>query len=333
MLGRMAALLLLLGAWAGADTLDVLFLGNSYTYGNDLPGLVRDLSASGGRTVMTDQNTPGGYTLEEHSTDQQSLDRIALGNWNFVVLQEQSQIPTIPYWRDSSMYPAARMLDSLIRGQNPGRPCFFMTWGRKYGGQQHRGGHSSPDFRDFFHMQESLRTAYGRIATELAAELAPVGMGWARAKTLNPDVDLWTSDNSHPTIRGSYLAACVFHATLFNETPVGLGFHAGLDSAEARFLQECAEYAVLGVEEKPGSRPSPARLDICPNPCRGRVRARWTGRAGILRLTDVAGRVVFERPVAGPGSKMLDLSLVPPGIYLLEVLLEEKRTSVMLVRL
>ena len=314
------ALLLIAGPAPAAqsDTLRVLFLGNSYTYDNDLPVLLRDLSASGDRPVETDQYAPGGYTLMQHSTDPAGLAKVALGSWDYVVLQEQSQIPTIEYWRDSSMYPAARGLDSAITSLGQ-RTCFFMTWGRRYGGIQTWNGHSSPDFVDFFHMQESLRTAYTRIAEELPAELAPVGMGWARARTLNPDVDLWQADNSHPTVRGSYLAACVFFATLFDTTPVGLSFYAGLDSAEARFFQQAAEYAVLGVEESPKCE---LRTPNCPTIVRGVLflprdmglgtRSELPGNSAMSRaaLLDAGGRKVTDLV---PGEN--DVSALPAGVY------------------
>jgi len=159
-------LLLLLGSVPAAtgqpvDSLRVLWLGNSYTYSNDLPQLTADLAAAASKTLINDSNTPGGYTLAGHSTNATTLGLIAQGGWDYVVLQEQSQIPTIPYWREHSMYPAARLLDSLIV-QNGAATMFFMTWGREFGGQQCIDDYCSPDFVDFFHMQDSLASAYRR---------------------------------------------------------------------------------------------------------------------------------------------------------------------------
>jgi len=134
--------------------------------------------------------------------------------------QEQSQVPTIPYYRENSMYPSARFLDSLI-SQNEAQTLFFLTWGRRHGGQQMINGYVSYPFVDFFQMQDTLNIAYLGIAQELNAAVAPVGMAWAQAVTLNPQAELWQEDNSHPTLQGSYLTACVFYATLFNSSPVG----------------------------------------------------------------------------------------------------------------
>ncbi len=232
------------------DTLHVLFLGNSYTYFNGMPQMFEQLSLSGGEQVVTDMNAPGGYTLEGHSTNAISLERINLGTWDYVVLQEQSQIPTIDYWRYNRMYPAARVLDSLITSHNQ-NTAFFMTWGRKYGGQQIVGGYASPVFVDFFHMQDSLSAAYTQITNELSATLCPVGNAWATAVTMDSTVDLWQGDNSHPTIIGSYLAACVFYAVFFQSSPVGLEYTAGLPIEDAMFLQTVATQTVLAVSNQP----------------------------------------------------------------------------------
>jgi len=74
----------------------VLFLGNSYTYVNNLPQIIADIANSKGDTLIFESNTPGGYTLQGHYTNSTSLNKIMLGNWDFVVLQEQSQLPSFP---------------------------------------------------------------------------------------------------------------------------------------------------------------------------------------------------------------------------------------------
>jgi hypothetical protein len=235
------------GTASADDSLRVLFVGNSHTYVNDLPGLFSGLSEAGGRPVRTEASTFGGYSLENHVNTQATLDKIAQGSWSFVVLQEQSVIPTIHYWRYSSMYPASRLLDSLIQLQGA-RTAFYMTWGWKSGGSQTYGDSWSPDFRDYFEMQESLRVAYEEIAEELSATMVPVGMAFARARRVDSLVDLWQSDYCHATLEGTYLGACVFYAVLHGESPVGLGFHGDLDSATARFCQEIAWQTVSVAE-------------------------------------------------------------------------------------
>jgi hypothetical protein len=247
-------ILALVLAWAGTasadDSLRVLFIGNSHTYVNDLPGLFLGLSEAAGRPVRTDASTFGGYSLEDHTKTQATLDKIAQDSWSFVVLQEQSVIPTIHYWCYNSMYPAARRLDSLIQLQGA-RTAFYMTWGWKYGGSQTYGDSWSPDFRDYFEMQESLRVAYQEIADELSCTMAPVGMAFAGARRADSLVDLWQADYCHATLMGTYLGACVFYAVLHGASPVGLEFHGGLSPEVAQFCQEIAWQTVSAVAEAP----------------------------------------------------------------------------------
>jgi hypothetical protein len=248
----LAVVLVLAGAGAARadDSLRVLFIGNSHTYVNDLPGLFLGLSEAGGRPVRTDVSVFGGYSLEDHTSTQATLDKIAQDSWDFVALQEQSVIPTIRHWRYNSMYPAARRLDSLIRLQGARTVC-YMTWGWKYGGRQSYGDSLSPDFRDYFEMQESVRVAYQEIAAELSAAMSPVGLAFARARRIDSLVDLWQEDYCHATLEGTYLGACVFYAALHGANPTGLEFYGGLSPEDARFCQEVAWQTVSGVAEAP----------------------------------------------------------------------------------
>ncbi len=311
---------------APADSMRVLFIGNSHTYVNNVPAMVESLACAGGRLLRTDLSAPGGYALMQHCTTAATLNRIRLAAWDYVVLQEQSQIPVIDYWRFGGMYPAARTLDSLIR-DNGGSTMFYMTWGWKNGGQHTYGGYSSILFRDYFHMQDSVTPSYRMIADELGADVAPVGEAWRRAKTLDTAIQLHDWDECHATLQGSYLGACVFYAALFRADPTGLAYHAGLDSAQAVFLQDVAWQTVSGITA--AGRPLDARdpsLSLSPNPTRDRVLLRWLTTSpdasrpafALLRIHDRSGRLVRQSPVTGPRSA-LDLSGLPPGAYFLSL--------------
>jgi hypothetical protein len=323
-LSRLSLLPLLLAVVSSlhaGDTLRVLFLGNSFTFYNDLPHLFYELALSAGKPVVTDENLVGGYTLTQHSQDSTSLAKIALGAFHYVVLQEQSQIPTIEYWRYNAMYPTARFLDSLIRSADEST-AFYMTWGRKYGGVQVWGGESSPPFRDYFEMQDSLRSSYAMVAQELSATLIPAGMAWRLARIQDSLADLWQSDNSHPTLRGSYLAACVFYAVLCRANPTGLPYTGGLTPEDALLYQELAWQAVTGVAEgAPSERlPSPS-LRVSPNPFSHVACIASSLPDADIRILDVNGRTVLRRRCSGStticwnGQDDLDRTL-PAGVYL-----------------
>jgi hypothetical protein len=232
-----------------ADTTKVLFIGNSYTYVNNLPVLFENISRAGGKDVLTDISAPGGYSLENHLSNNETINKIISGVWNYVVLQEQSQIPAIEYYRYNSMYPSARILDSLINQYN-GNTVFYMTWGRRYGGQQCINAYCSPVFTNFYHMQDSLSSAYTQISNELNAIIAPVGNAWRLSVLTDSTVILWDADNSHPSLAGSYLAALVFYRKIFNELPSGISYTGGLAPAIAFYLQNIASTAPMITEKE-----------------------------------------------------------------------------------
>ena len=288
------SILTITSAWA-QDTLKVLFLGNSHTYFNDMPQLFANLSESGGHPVIFDSNTPGGHTLEQHSNNPTSLNKISLGIWDYVVLQENSQYPVINYLRYNSMYPAARELDSLITFFN-GTTTIFMNWGWRYGGQCEVNGHQSPLFEDYFHMQDSMTSACTEIAIELSAVLAPAGEAWRTAVTRDTTLVLWNPDNYHPALNGSYLTACVFYATFYDESPVGLEYSGGLSGDEALFLQQAAWETLTDIDDKYVQLPSSFKLyQNYPNPFNAQTTISFTlpkQQSVTLKIYDLLGREV-----------------------------------------
>ena len=243
---------LLIGLTANAQIIyrKVLFLGNSYIFVNDLPALTSALASSAGDSLYYDSNTPGGYTFGwqpiAHATDAVSLSKIGQEGWDFVIMQEQSQTPAIPALRDSCMYPGSIILHDSIKSANPcSRVLFFQTWGRRFGGIQcFTSNYCSPDFADFDQMQDSITAAYKGIADSLDDWIAPVGEAW-RWVIENHQVVLHSGDNSHPNIKGSYLAACVFYDVIFGKRSLGLSFYAGLGDT-AFLFQYAADTIVFG---------------------------------------------------------------------------------------
>ena len=222
---------------ATSDPVRILFMGNSYTLQNDLPDMVAALFRSDGFQVEVGMSAQGSWTLADHAASDESLDMIASGNWDYVILQEQSLIPALFEERNKEMYPAARVLDERIRASGA-ETILFMTWGRKQGLATH-------GFPDYASMQTALSAGTTEIAEELGALVAPVGSAWGRAIGDRPGIDLWDSDGSHPSVMGSYLAASVLYATIIQSSPKGVAYDAGLPAETERFLQRVAAETVL----------------------------------------------------------------------------------------
>jgi hypothetical protein len=164
-----------------SQTKKVLWIGNSYTSVNNLPLLTSNLALSAGDTIIYDSNTPGGMTFNAHSTDATTLQKIALGGWDNVILQAQSQEPSFsPSQVATQTIPYAQKLDSLIHVSSPcAETVFYMTWGRKYGDASNCANY--PPICTFSGMTDRLRSSYKFMADENEALLAPVGMAWKKA--------------------------------------------------------------------------------------------------------------------------------------------------------
>jgi hypothetical protein len=210
----------------------ILFIGNSYTYVNDLPDVFGALARSGGHAVEVGMDAEGGWTLSQHASSGTTRQLIASKPWDVIVLQEQSEIPSVEQLRQDQMFPAARELIALIQADGA-RPLMFETWA-------HRSGWPENGSLGYDAMQSGIDKGYHTIAQEQHVAVVPVGEAWRSLLASEGDPGLWQDDGSHPTIKGTYLAACVFYAAIFNESPQGLTYRASLSTQDANALQVIA---------------------------------------------------------------------------------------------
>jgi len=212
-------------------------IGRLFMFMNDLPNTFAELARSSGYEVNVDSSAKGGYTLEKHAADSDTLKIIDSAGWDYVVLQENSNIPRMESERRERMYPAARALDERIRNSGA-QTILLMTWG-------------SPDtlaergLDGFASEQEQVSAGFLTIAKELDALVAPVGIAWAKSLMQRPELELWQHDDVHASRSGTYLVACVFYAVIYQQSPKGLSYGAGLSEDTARFLQSIATETVL----------------------------------------------------------------------------------------
>jgi hypothetical protein len=94
-------------------------------------------------------------------------------------------------------------------------------------------------------MNARLRDAYLRIADSAQAAVSPVGVAWKYVRDNYPAINLYQQDGSHPSVEGSYLAACVFYTSLFHKSAVGSGFNPGIDPNTTIILQNVASSIVF----------------------------------------------------------------------------------------
>src|SRR6516225_6967146 len=201
--------------------LKALFIGNSFTARNDLPGLVAQLAAARGRRLEHRLISAGGASLRTHWNAGVAREAIQGGQYDHVVLQEQS---TLPIKNARRMHENVRLFDEAIRAAGA-RTTLYMTWARRNAPQS----------------QQAITDAYTGIGRELGATVVPVGLAWQTFLGKHDQPVLHDKDQSHPTLAGSYLAACVFLAVLLGENPVGIDVPvSGLSEQEMKLLQRAA---------------------------------------------------------------------------------------------
>jgi len=181
-------------------SLRVLFIGNSLTYYNNLPGTLRGVALTAGDTIYVEMIARPNYALIDHLTEHSGAEEaIRRGGWDFVVLQQGPT--TLPINRDSLVL-WTRMFDSIIHPTGA-RTALFMVWPQ---------GASAQGF-------ESVRIAYQDAARAVDGLFLPAGVAWQLALQRDGLVGLYGPDNFHPTPLGSYLAAITIYGKLTGHDP------------------------------------------------------------------------------------------------------------------
>ncbi len=226
----------------------VLFVGNSYTDVNNLPLMVRNLSSSMGKTLKFETQTMGGAQFSTHWNNIETsglLEKIQTGNFDYIVLQGQSQEVAFPDGQfNSSVYPYAKKLDSLINLYSPQtKVVFYMTWGYRYGDQQNCPYY--PPFCTYFSMSERLYQNYSLMAQDFGSLIAPVGAAWRASIIKDSTLVLHSGDNSHPSVAGTYLASCVFYSTFFQDSVYSQDVPSGMSATDCAYLQNISNTIIF----------------------------------------------------------------------------------------
>ena len=183
------------GLSAQHKKVSVLFIGNSYTYVNNLSLLVDSIVTAGGDTLDWDVSALGGYTLKMHAADVNTIAKINQQQWDYVVLQEQSQLPSFPPASvDMDVIPYALFLDSVIHANNScTQIVFYETWGRKYGDASNCAFY--PPLCTYDGMQQRLLESYKLMADTCHGIVAPVGEAFRNCIAYDSTVNLYQSEN------------------------------------------------------------------------------------------------------------------------------------------
>ena len=216
-------LLALAPSAAAAGTLRVLFVGNSLTAANDLPGTVAALARGSGTAIVYDVRAPGGFALEDHWQTTDVRDAIAQGRYDVVVLQ---QGPTSLPESRANLLEWGRTFSAAIRAAGA-RPAFFTVWPESW---------RSSAF-------DAVIYSYRAAARDNVALLLPAGLAWKRVLRANPALELYGPDGFHPSRLGTYLAAVTIASGLTGTPAVGME-RLGVAPRTAAILQRAAAAAL-----------------------------------------------------------------------------------------
>ena len=206
----------------------VLFIGNSYTYFADIPGLVQAMADSAGGDKIAIETVAGpDMALVDHWNEGTAKREIAEGGWEWVVLQ---QGPSSVQVNRDSLRTLTQMFGAEIAKVNA-KPALFSAWP------------SATRLQDFDRAIES----YSLAAADVSGILLPVAGSWKKAWETEPSLQMY-ADGLHPSAIGAYLAAATIYSKLLNKTPVGLpftlrtrtGLQLSVTSATGTILQNAA---------------------------------------------------------------------------------------------
>jgi len=220
-----------------------MFIGNSFFYyNNGMPGHLSLLEKAADPDHKQDYRatmvTIGGSGFDWHDVESYFRPN-AVGSYTFdddnnivfnkreklfdaAVMMDCSQCPIHP--RLKTVFTEYARKDSDIVRAHGATPVFFMSWA----------------YADKPEMTAELAEAYTTAGNANNALVIPAGLAFARARRQQPELNLYAPDKRHPSLAGTYLAACTSFAALTGRSPVGNSYHATIDEPTVRFLQTVA---------------------------------------------------------------------------------------------
>jgi hypothetical protein len=160
-----------------------------------------------------------------------------------VIMMDCSQCPVHPQLVSRFHENVRRQSKAVVI--HGARPILFMSWA----------------YADRPDMTAQLAEQYTLAGNANDALVIPAGLAFARAIASRPDIGLYQTDKRHPSMRGTYLAACTVYAALMQQSPLGNPYTAGIDPATAAFLQTTAWDTVQAYYRRTLSIHLPLRND------------------------------------------------------------------------
>ena len=216
------------------EPLKFLFIGNSYTYMNDMPGLFERMAKKSGKNVLVEKNTKGGASFRSHTGRKDMFEAIRKRKWDYVVLQGFSREMSFrPEHIDTASVPfIQQILDSIYYNNPCTHVRFYMTWGYDDGFKDRE------EVNTYDKMADSIRKGYEWVGSKFGLPVVPAGMVWRNVRN-NKGIDLYYKDRAHPNISGSYTVAATFFTAFFDE-PLRGNYISRMKNRHARKINKVA---------------------------------------------------------------------------------------------
>lgn len=223
------------------DEISVLFIGNSFTFMNNMPSIFKEIASSKGKKVIVDSVVQGGKNFEYHSNQTKTYQMIKSRNWDYIIIQGHSNELAQPDTKveTNSLPFAKKIVDSIRNSNSCTQVILYMTWGYKNGNSKWA------PIASYDSMQYRIKNQYLKFADLLDARVSPVGEVWKTIRANYAAINLYHADNQHPSLYGSYLSACTHYTTIFRESPIGNKAKVNVDQNIRQIIETNASQVVL----------------------------------------------------------------------------------------
>lgn len=214
----------------------ILFVGNSFTYYNDLPAMFESVAKAAGLDIEARMVTKGGWYLNRFADPQDEMgqklrEAYAQEKWDYVVLQDQSFNPAK---NSRDLVESAKIIREMM---NCGEQMLmYQTWSYQAGSEK-----LAATGLTYKEMHDALKNAYQAAADAIGGVCVPVGDAFSECFRRHPEIGLYCADAFHPSPEGTYLAACSFYAAISGKSPMELVTPEGVDDKAAEDLRKIAD--------------------------------------------------------------------------------------------
>lgn len=237
-------------------TLNILFLGNSLMYYNDMPELFAKIAAANGKKVNVKSVTKGSATISDFTDERtevgaQAIPLLKNQPWDLVIIEPSRRISPYENTVKAAELASAKKIQELARAAG-GDVLLYSVWGNNNGNvDEYKANNPTSMTKVASHLMgrkshtKFMHEVNLEFAAALGVKLAPAGYAFENCIAKYPALNLYDADERHPSPIGSYLAAAVIYATVFEENVEKIVYSIG-NAPASGVLEGIANDTTLG---------------------------------------------------------------------------------------